>query len=103
MGLENRLSTAGYINAVSYTHLDVYKRQGDLQAPRRAADPADDIVFLQPGFAGAGITEDQADLSFAGAAGFEDLAGLGIRAGIEVGRARQRGQAPGLDLSLIHI
>ena len=74
-----------------------FDQKWDFQGSDRAANPADDIVLFQPGFAGKRVAKNQANLSFVGPTGLQNLGGPGIGTWIEVRRARQRRLAPGLD------
>lgn len=74
-----------------------FDQKWNFQGSDRAANPADDILLFQPGFAGKRVAQNQADLSFVGSTGFQNLGGPGVGTWIEVGRARQRRLAPGLD------
>ena len=60
------------------------------QGSDRAANPTDDIVLFQPGFAGKRVAQNQTDLSLVGPTELENLGGPGIGAWVEVGCARQR-------------
>lgn len=74
-----------------------FDQERNFQGSGRAVDPTNDIMLLEPGFAGVSVARNQAYLALLGAAGFQNLGGILIGAGIEVGRARQGRLAPGVD------